>query len=780
MVALGAGALLLYLSYLSASNAAPLAAPVAQAESPAAASEFWMASVKRQGVSVFGKPDYKIFRNVKTDCGVAGDGSTDDTKKLNDCVSQGDRCGEGCDSSTTTPAIIYFPPGTYVVSAPIVQYYYTQFIGDANNLPVLKASASFKGMAIVDADPYIDGGNGANWFTNQNNFYRQVRNFVLDVTDVPAGTATAGIHWQVGQATSLQNIRFEMTKGGDNNQQQGIFMDNGSGGFMTDLTFNGGKIGAFLGNQQFTTRNLTFNGCETAIYMNWNWLWAFKSVSINDCKLGLDMANAPDNQTVGSVIMMDSKFTNTEIGFNTSFSEDSIPTTGGTLVLHNVDFGGSKVAIQDYTGKEILPGGKLVGAWAQGNALAAGAQQGRVQGDISNAPPVPTTLQGDNGFFERAKPQYENVDASKFVSLKDAGAKGDGKTDDTKAIQDAIDKLSEDQILWVPYGAYLVTDTITIPAEKNVKITGEIWTMFMATGDKFSNMDKPIPAFQVGKQSGDKGKFEMSDCIITTKGAAPGAILMEWNIAAENAGDAGLWDTHFRIGGFAGTELQSDTCSKNSNSTHDADPKCIGSFMQLHVTKSSNGYFENVWLWTADHELDLKDHNQIDIYNGRGMLVESQGPVWLWGTASEHSQLSQYQFQGAKDIFYSAIQTETPYYQPNPDAKQPFKANQQYFDPDFSQTQSPSAWAVRVIESSSIWAYGSGTYSFFQNYNQDCVNTNDCQSDIIQIDSSSNVNMFGISTKASVNMLTVDGQGVAKDADNRSNFCATLSIFAQA
>jgi Pectate lyase superfamily protein len=41
---------------------------------------------------------------------------------------------------------------------------------------------------------------------------------------------------------------------------------------MTDLTFNGGKYGAFFGNQQFTTRNMTFNNCQTAIFMNWNWV----------------------------------------------------------------------------------------------------------------------------------------------------------------------------------------------------------------------------------------------------------------------------------------------------------------------------------------------------------------------------------------------------------------------------------------------------------------------------------------------------------------------------
>lgn len=49
------------------------------------------------------------------------------------------------------------------------------------------------------------------------------------------------------------------TDGGTSNAQQGIFMDNGSGGFMTDLTFNGGKYGAFFGNQQFTTRFVKFS-----------------------------------------------------------------------------------------------------------------------------------------------------------------------------------------------------------------------------------------------------------------------------------------------------------------------------------------------------------------------------------------------------------------------------------------------------------------------------------------------------------------------------------------
>lgn len=96
-------------------------------------------------------------------------------------------------------------------------------------------------------------------------------------------------------------------------------------------------------------------------------------------------------------------------------------------------------------------------------------------------------------------------------------------------------------------------------------------------------------------------------------------------------------------------------------------------------------------------------------------------------------------------------------------------------------SQAKAAWAVRVTDGSeSIWSYGAGTYSFFQNYNQACVNGQNCQEHMNEITNSTNVNWFGLSTKASVNMITVAGKGVAKDKENRSNFCATLAIFAQA
>jgi hypothetical protein len=254
---------------------------------------------------------------------------------------------------------------------------------------------------------------------------------------------------------------------------------------------------------------------------------------------------------------------------------------------------------------------------------------------------------------------------------------------------------------------------------------------------------------------------------------------MEWNLGETSQGSSGLWDVHFRVGGSAGTQLQSDTCTKTPTEVTAAKPQCEGAFLLFHVTTQGAVYVENCWFWVSDHELDLPDHNQINIYNGRGVLIESQqGPVWLWGTASEHNVLYNYQIANAANVFMGHIQTETPYYQSNPDASVPFMVNTAFSDPDLTQGSSlvKKAWGVRILDSSDIFIYGAGLYSFFENYGQDCLLTQNCQTNMVSIESS-NVRLFGLSTKAAFSMVTVDGQSAALDQDNRNNFCATIAFF---
>lgn len=753
-----------------------------------------------------------------------------------------------------------------MISSSIVMYYYTQLVGDALTIPTIKASATFDQNVVnnwlIDSDPYIPEASGAQWYTNQNNFYRQIRNFNIDTTLSPASSGIAGIHWQVAQATSLQNIVFNMVSGATSTHQ-GIFMDNGSGGFMSDLTFNGGNIGALLGNQQFTTRNMTFNNCNTAIFMNWNWLWTFKSVTINSCGIGLDMSvlASGTNQTVGSVVMMDSKISNTPIGIKTSFNETSLLKTAGTLILDNLDCTGAGTCIVGADGTTpILAGGAVIPSWGQGTfyqpdsesskvkrapqaaasstsdtcddtttaaasttllisetaivistIMATGPPNSTITGTptASNgtssvlasvcasspvvvsskrsqqeltAPSMPSALvdPSTGNVFERSKPQYESVEVSNFVSVKSAGAVGDGVTDDTVAIQNAMNSIIGDQILYFDHGAYVISDTINVP--KTIKITGEIWPLIMVSGAIFSNASAPVPAFMVGNP-GDVGAVEISDLIFETRGVAPGAIMMQWNVkdAPGNQGACGMWDTHFRIGGSAGTLLQSDTCIGNTTDTQTYNPDCAGSFLMLQIGQTASAYLENTWLWVADHELDLTEHNETNIYNGRGMLIESAGPVWLYGTSVEHSQLYNYQVANAQNIFMGAIQTETAYMQSSPDALNAGAVlNAAYSDPTFATCTDElckKTWGLRVFESTDIYVYGAGLYSFFDSYDQACLSTESCQENMVSLECSSDVYLYGLNTKAATNMVLVDGVSQALQSDNQNGFCQTIALF---
>lgn len=87
-------------------------------------------------------------------------GVTDDTAAINSAISSGGRCAPGsCQSSTVTPATVYFPAGTYIISNSIVDYYYTQLIGNPNCMPTIKATAGFSGsLGLINGDPYQSGG----------------------------------------------------------------------------------------------------------------------------------------------------------------------------------------------------------------------------------------------------------------------------------------------------------------------------------------------------------------------------------------------------------------------------------------------------------------------------------------------------------------------------------------------------------------------------------------------------------------------------------------------
>jgi hypothetical protein len=252
--------------------------------------------------------------------------------------------------------------------------------------------------------------------------------------------------------------------------------------------------------------------------------------------------------------------------------------------------------------------------------------------------------------------------------------------------------------------------------------------------------------------------------LFTSIGALPGLVLAEWNVQAESPGSVGIWDAHFRVGGAYGTrkcsleshvlvlcvhertrltlcgfmreELQVAQCSNVPS----IPAGCVAASMMLHITPESNGYFENVRAWVADHDIDDAQNTMVTVAAARGILIESAGgPTWLYGTASEHSMLYQYNFYNTSNTFAGMIQTESPYFQYTTATASPgpFNASLGLFnnDPDFpDDTCNATAllcnfsWAVLVQEVGNLTIAGAGLYSWFDAYDQSmCVDAQNCQ-----------------------------------------------------
>lgn len=178
----------------------------------------------------------------------------------------------------------------------------------------------------------------------------------------------------------------------------------------------------------------------------------------------------------------------------------------------------------------------------------------------------------------------------------------------------------------------------------------------------------------------------------------------------------------------------------------------------------------------SDPQPDTPDNDmvQVSVYVARGFLIESQAPTWLYGTASEHSVMYQYNFHNAQQIFASMLQTESPYYQPNPLPPAPFDGTVGLFEGDVGYDACEAggreyefggcdeSWSLIVQKSKGLTIFGAGLYSWFSKYSQDCIDDQTCQKALTLFkDNYQDIKMYHMITIGAKYMAVIDGKGIA-------------------
>jgi hypothetical protein len=187
-------------------------------------------------------------------------------------------------------------------------------------------------------------------------------------------------------------------------------------------------------------------------------------ITISNAQVGFDLVTGGldnDHQTVGGVSLIDVVISNTPIGIRSSTASDG--SLKGSLVLNNVKLNNVPTAITVTDGTTVLDGtsgSSTIKAWGQGNVYSGTNGQGKfVQDNISAATKDASLLDSAGRIFGRGHPQYADYSVSQFASARDAGAKGDGVTDDTAALQKLLNDNKDCKVVFLDAGVYYITDT---------------------------------------------------------------------------------------------------------------------------------------------------------------------------------------------------------------------------------------------------------------------------------------------------------------------------------
>ena len=400
---------------------------------------------------------------------------------------------------------------------------------------------------------------------NPNTFYSAISNIDFEIGD--GNPAAVAVRFHVAQHSFLAHMDFHLGSG-----LAGIYQ---AGNEAEDLHFYGGGYGILTEKTspawQFTLIDSVFEGQKEAAIREHEAGLTLIRDAFRDVPKAIDIDDGyPDQLWVkdsrfekisGPVVTISLENSPlTEVGFENAVLSNApvfvkLRESGKTVAAK-----GPMYVVKNFTYGLIVPG--------EGRMGSIGMKYDASPIDSLPAPLPPAIL--------------PLPASSAWVNVHDLGVKGDGATDDTGALQNAIDSH---RVLYLPAGHYVVRDTLRLKRDS-------VLIGLHPTLTQIDLLDQTAGYQGVGAPKAvilapPSGENIISGIGVFTGGINPRAVAVLWK-----AGERSLIDDVRFLGGHG-----SGSNPYNNNHTADSDlhKRWDGQYPSLWIADGGGGTFADIW-----------------------------------------------------------------------------------------------------------------------------------------------------------------------------------------
>lgn len=518
-----------------------------------------------------------------------GDGRADDTKAIQEAI---DRAADG------SGGLVFLPSGRYRISRTILVWPGVRIFGVGSTRPVLVLAdrtpgfqhgvanmVAFTGAkrgqfgrvpfpppTVVPYDPKVADANSSTFNSAISN---------VDIEIGAGNPAAAAIRFRVAQHAFLSHMDMQLGSG-----FAGIYQ---AGNYIRDVHFHGGRYGIVTEKTspawQFTVLDSTFDGQRAAAIREHEADITLVNVAMRNVPVGIDIDRGYGDNLWGkdvrfehvkqaAVIISNENNVYTQIGFENALASDTPVFAQFRDSGRKIDGKGPFYRVTDFSHGLALPGLGQMGHIATKAELTP----------LDALPP------------ERAPAVRALPAVSEWANAHDLGAKGDGKTDDTAALQRAI---NTHRVVYLPAGLYKVTDTLHLKPNTVLiglhPITTEIFLPDATPAYQGVNTPKPLV------QSAEGGDAILSGIGLYTGNINPRATALLWMAGADSL----VEDVKFQLAlavdypgapstsPFNAAQTAMQTASEFFNAK--PSPRWDGQYPSLWVTRGGGGTIVGCW-----------------------------------------------------------------------------------------------------------------------------------------------------------------------------------------